>query len=97
MKDISFTWDPNKNKANIKKHKIDFDEAKSVFLDENARLIFDPDNSEDEDRFILLGMSNKLSIIVVIHCYRKSDYEIRIISARKATKNEKRQYMEVLS
>jgi hypothetical protein len=96
MKEIKFTWDPNKNKANISKHKVSFEEAKSVFFDENARIIYDPDHSEKEDRYILLGMSNKLEIVAVNHCYREDDSEIRIFSARKATKNEKRQYLEVL-
>lgn len=97
MKDLIFTWNSSKNKSNIAKHKITFEEAETVLYDENALLIFDPDHSEDEDRFILLGLSIKLNIIVVNHCYRKNESEIRIFSARKATKNEKRQYLEGLS
>jgi uncharacterized DUF497 family protein len=82
MSDIRFEWDENKNAANQKKHKVSFEEAKSVFYDENARLISDPDHSEREDRFILLGLSNRLRMLVVVHTYRKSDEIIRIISAR---------------
>ncbi len=97
MKEIQFTWDPNKNESNISKHGVSFKEAKSVFYDDSARLISDPDHSDEEDRFILLGMSNKLNILLVCHCYRESDFKIRIISARKATKKERQQYVEVLS
>ena len=92
MSIILFEWDENKNKSNQKKHKIAFEEAQTVFDDENARLIADPDHSKNEDRFILLGFSKNLRILVVIHCYRQNDEVIRIISARKATKNEKKQY-----
>ena len=77
-----------------KKHKISFEEAKSVFYDTNALLINDPENSSDEDRFILLGLSKNLNLLVVCHCYRCSETVIRIISARKATKNETKQYNE---
>ena len=93
MKNILFTWDPRKNSANIQKHGISFEEAKSVFYDENARLIHDPDHSENEERFIILGLSEMLNILVVCHCYREEN-EIIIISARKATKNEQNQYQE---
>jgi uncharacterized DUF497 family protein len=92
MSDIRFEWDENKNAANQKKHKVSFEEAKSVFYDENARLISDPDHSEREDRFILLGLSNRLRMLVVVHTYRKSDEIIRLISAREATKRERRFY-----
>ncbi len=92
MSDIRFEWDENKNAANQKKHKVSFEEAKSVFYDENARLISDPDHSVREDRFILLGLSNRLRMLVVVHTYRKSDEIIRIISAREATKRERRFY-----
>ena len=90
--DIEFTWDENKNKVNLKKHRVSFEEAKTVFLDEDAKMIYDPDHSQDEDRFVLLGISMHLRILVVCHCYRKSNEIIRIISARKATKKEERQY-----
>lgn len=92
MKDIQFEWDENKNKANIKKHKISFEEAKTVFYDEHARLISDPDHSQSEDRFIILGISSVLRLLVVCHCYREQEKVIRIISARKATKNETKSY-----
>lgn len=92
MKDIQFEWDENKNKANIKKHKISFEEAKTVFYDEHARLIADPDHSQSEDRFIILGISSVLRLLVVCHCYRQQEKVIRIISARKATKNETKSY-----
>lgn len=92
MKEIVFEWDENKNQANIKKHNISFEEAKTVFNDEEAILIDDPDHSEEEERFILLGYSDMSNLLVVCHCYRKSDTVIRLISARKATKLETRQY-----
>jgi uncharacterized DUF497 family protein len=94
MNRITFTWDNNKNSANMQKHGISFDEAKSVFYDDNARLMHDPDHSGDEERFLILGLSKKINILVVCHCYRENDEIIRIISARKATKNEKKQYEE---
>jgi hypothetical protein len=92
METIKFEWDENKNKLNQKKHKISFDEAKTVFYDESALVIDDPDHSENEDRFIILGISSKANLLVVCHCYRESDTVIRIISARKATDAESRQY-----
>lgn len=91
---ISFSWDPPKALANQKKHGIGFEEAKSVFYDNNARLISDPDHSETEERFILMGISSRLRVLIVCHCYRNSESEIRIISARKATKYEQKQYTE---
>ncbi len=95
MNNIQFEWDENKNLVNIKKHKISFEEAKSVFLDENARVISDPEHSETEERFIILGMTNKLKLLIVVHTYRENDEIIRIISARKATKYESKYYLEV--
>jgi len=92
MKHISFDWDENKNISNQRKHAISFAEAKTVFFDENARLIHDPDHSDTEDRFIIIGLSSSFRLLVVIHAYRKDDEIIRIISARKATKNEKNNY-----
>ena len=92
MKYITFEWDKNKNVLNQKKHGIAFEEAKTVFYDDSARLIHDPDHSGTEDRFILLGLSINFRILIVIHTYRKNDEKIRIISARKATKNETKQY-----
>ena len=87
-----FTWDEAKDRRNRKKHGISFEEAKSVFLDEHARLIGDPDHSESEDRFVLLGMSAQLKLLVVVHVYRESNELIRIISARKATAKERKFY-----
>ena len=92
MKYIHFDWDESKNKLNISKHKISFEEAKTVFYDPHARIINDPEHSIDEDRFILLGLSKNLHLLLVCHCYRSSDEIIRIISARKATKLESSQY-----
>jgi len=97
MSDIKFEWDSKKNIINKKKHNISFEEAQTVFLDEHAQVIFDPDHSEDEERFIILGISIKLKLLVVCHCYRKRNEIIRIISARKATKKEQYQYSEGLS
>jgi len=96
MKSLKFEWDPVKASSNIKKHGISFDEAKTVFDDDFARLIPDPDHSEGEERFILLGMSYTLKILTVVHCYRDDYGVIRIISARASTKNEERQYKEFL-
>jgi len=92
MKELRFEWDDTKEKTNIKKHGVSFDEARTVFYDENAVQFFDPDHSEDEDRFILLGISFKLRALVVCHCFRKSETVVRIISARKADKDEERVY-----
>lgn len=94
MKAINFEWDENKNQINQTKHKISFEEAKTVFYDEEALVIDDPEHSTEEERFIILGLSNKTNLLVVCHCYRESDTVIRIISARKATKTEARQYYE---
>ena len=96
IKEVIFTWDEVKAQTNLLKHKISFDEAKTVFEDENARLIFDPDHSEEEERFILLGLSVKSKILTVVHCYRDEEQNIRIISARKSTKTEQIQYKEFL-
>ncbi|MCQ2602051.1 MAG: BrnT family toxin [Treponema sp.] len=90
--EIRFEWDPKKAEVNIIKHGVPFEEAQTVFYDPNALLIADPDHSDGEDRFIILGISNKSKVLVVCHCYRENDDVIRIISARKATTNEKKQY-----
>ncbi len=92
MKPLRFEWNPSKDLENKRKHGISFEEAQAVFLDENALMIHDPDHSEDEDRFVLLGLSAKIRILAVCHCYRKNDEVIRIISARKATRNEEKHY-----
>jgi len=92
MDRITFTWDEKKAKANLEKHGIGFEEAKTVFVDEFARLIPDPDHSETEERFILLGLSNNVRLIMVCHCYRGEDEVVRILSARKADRTESKQY-----
>ena len=94
MSEIKFVWDELKNKINQKKHGVSFEEAQTAFYDENARLIADPDHSEDEDRFILLGMSQRARLLIICHCYRENDEVIRIISARKADKQETNQYFK---
>jgi uncharacterized DUF497 family protein len=92
MNSIKFEWEASKAASNIQKHGVTFEEARTVFFDERARLINDPDHSESEDRFILLGFSSSLRVIVVCHCYRSEGNVIRIISARKATATEKKAY-----
>ncbi|MES9855245.1 MAG: BrnT family toxin [Sedimenticola sp.] len=92
MKKIEFEWDSKKEKANTKKHGVTFDEARTTFYDEHALQFFDPEHSEDEDRFILLGTSFKLNTLVVCHCFRQDEKIVRIISARKADKDEAKVY-----
>lgn len=89
---LQFEWDENKNIINKIKHHISFEEAETVFYDDLALMIDDPDHSQDEERFIILGMSSKANLLIVCHCYRASDTVIRIISARKATKTEAMYY-----
>lgn len=96
MSGLSFEWDGRKATANLRRHGVSFEEARSAFLDENARVIPDPEYSEDEDRFVLLGLSVRLRVLVVVHCYRAVDDAIRIISARKADPSERAQYTEFL-
>lgn len=92
MKKIIFEWDNRKNATNLRKHGVSFEDAQTVFFDENAIEFDDPDHSAHEERFILLGLSQSLKILVVCHCYRKDESKIRIISARKATKKEQKVY-----
>ena len=91
---IKFSWDPAKAKSNLKKHGVSFEEAQSVFYDELAIQFYDEDSSsEEEERFLLLGMSNESRVLVVVHCERgKAGEELRIISARKATNSERNYY-----
>lgn len=89
---LRFEWDSRKNNANQRKHRVSFEEAETVFYDENARLVADPDHSESEERFVILGLSSGLRTLVVCHCYRKSGSVIRIISARRADRQERSQY-----
>ena len=97
MDDQRFEWDEGKSRVNQKKHGVSFDEARTAFLDENARVMSDPDHSTNEDRFILLGLSIRLRVVVVCHCYRENEDVIRIISARKATAAERNEYMRWLT
>lgn len=92
MAEINFDWNPRKSAENRRKHGVSFEEASTVFTDEHALLIDDPDHSKEEDRFILLGLSSSLRMLVVCHCYRESDELIRIISARKANRKERESY-----
>ena len=94
MEQLLFEWDDSKNIINKQKHNISFEEAKTVFYDENALVIDDPEHSREEERFIILGNSNIANLLVVCHCFRKSESVIRIISARKATQNETKFYYE---
>ncbi len=91
---LRFEWDESKNRRNRIKHGVWFEEARGTFGDPNARLFHDPEHSEDEDRFVLIGMSSNARPLVVIHCYKESDSVIRIISARKATRKESIFYEE---
>lgn len=95
MRRLRFEWDGRKSIENERKHGVSFAEAQSVFSDENAVEFFDPDHSEEEDRFILLGISAKLRILVVCYCQRKGN-SIRMISARKADKREEKDYWETI-
>ena len=92
MTEVTFSWDDRKERDNQRKHGVSFEEATTAFADENARLKHDPDHSQGEDRFVLLGFSAKLRLLVVVHAYRQNDKEIRIISARKAVPKERKQY-----
>jgi len=92
MVQLVFEWDIKKNKINLNKHGVSFEEAKTVFYDEYAISYFDPEHSEDEDRFILLGMSFKLKTLVICHCFKQEEKNVRIISARKADKDEEKVY-----
>ncbi|MGH7164670.1 MAG: BrnT family toxin [Nitrospiraceae bacterium] len=89
MSDLRFEWDARKEAQNRRKHRVSFAEAETVFSDEHALLVDDPDHSEEEGRFVLLGLSARLRTLVVVHCYREERGVIRIISARKATRKER--------
>jgi len=94
VRELRFEWDERKATTNRRKHGVSFEEARTVFLDEDALQIPDPEHSEDEDRFVMLGLSSRLRVLVVCHCDRQDDEVIRIISARKADRGERRQYDE---
>jgi len=89
---IKFEWDPSKATSNKKKHGVSFEEAKSVFYDEFAVQFYDDENSETEDRFLILGLSGESRVLLICHCEKELGNLIRIISARKATRNERKLY-----
>ena len=92
MDELRFERDPVKARLNLRKHGIAFEEAQTVFADDDAILLADPAHAESEDRFYLLGLSSRLRVLVVIHCYQSDDGIVRLISARKATPSERAQY-----
>ena len=92
MAHLRFEWDAKKNASNVRRHGVSFQEAESVFTDDRAVLLDDPDHSADEDRFILLGLSSVLRVLVVCHCYRSGGNVIRLISARRADRQEREAY-----
>ena len=92
MDKINFAWDAKKASSNKNKHGITFDEARTVFFDEHARVISDTEHADNEERFVILGLSSLARLLIVCHCYREDNHTIRLISARKATRNESRQY-----
>ena len=94
MNDIKFDWDKSKDVLNRKKHGVSFEEAATVFYDDDALEFHDPDHSESEDRFFMVGLSFKTRVLIVSHCVRESGLVIRIISARRATKHEAKKYWE---
>jgi len=94
MAELRFEWDPRKAAANLRKHGVSFTEAETVFMDEDGLLLEDPDRSATEDRFLLLGLSAALRLLVVAHTYRAGDTVIRLISARRAEPHERRQYAD---
>jgi len=96
MNRLLFAWDDVKAKENLRKHGVSFEEASTVFADEKARLKHDPDHSREEDRFVLLGLSARFRLLIVCHAYRQDDQVIRLISARKAPRNERKQYGSLL-
>lgn len=89
---MKFEWDENKAQINVKKHGVSFDEAKTAFYDAAALVIDDPEHSDDEERFVLLGMSQNTRLLVVCHCLRENETVIRLISARKASRTESSYY-----
>ncbi len=92
MADLRFEWDPAKARANRRRHGVSFAEAETAFTDEHGLLLDDPEHSLEEDRFVLLGLSAQLRLLLVVHCYREGENAIRLISARKATRHEREQY-----
>jgi len=95
MEDLSFAWDERKNSANRRKHGVGFEEAVSAFFDPDAAELYDDEHSEWEDRFLLIGLSSRLRILLVCHCFREAESVIRIISARRATARERAFYRSI--
>ena len=93
---LRFEWDPSKDRANIKKHGVSFTEASSIFHDPTTLVASDMEHSRDESRFIAVGFSVLHRLLLVAHCYRAGDEVIRVISARKTTPRERRQFEEGL-
>jgi uncharacterized DUF497 family protein len=93
---LGFEWDPNKNEDNPIKHKVGFEEASTVFFDPNALVIDDPDHSLHEKRFVIVGLSGLMRVLVVVHCLRKEGSVIRVISSRKAVPSERKKYLSGL-
>lgn len=92
MASLRFEWDPRKAAANVRKHGVTFAEAETAFYDDYAAMLEDPDHSDEEDRYVLLGMSGALRVLLVVHCVRNGGSVVRLISARKATRSERVQY-----
>ncbi len=95
MAELAFDWDPKKDKSNARKHGVSFEDARTAFHDESAYVFHDPDHSDEEDRFILLGLSIRTGVLVVCDCIREEESVIRIISARHADKKEESAYWEI--
>jgi uncharacterized DUF497 family protein len=93
---MKFDWDPVKASENLKRHSVSFEEATSVFFDELAKVAADPEHSDNEDRFVIVGFSARQRLLLVVHCYRDHDEVIRIISARALTKKERKSFEEDL-
>jgi uncharacterized DUF497 family protein len=93
---MDFDWDPAKAAENLRRHKVSFEEAATVFFDDLARVASDPEHSRDEDRFVIVGYSSKQRLLLVVHCYRDRDQVIRLISARTVTKKERKEFEEGL-
>ena len=93
MEPLQFEWDDGKDRLNRKKHGVSFGEARTAFYDENALVFEDPDHAASEERFLLLGVSLRLRVLLVCHCFRESESVIRIISARRATQKERAVYV----
>ena len=92
MTELRFEWDEKKSRSNQRKHGVSFEEAQTVFFDEHAVEFYDETHSPEEDRFLLLGLSARLRVLIICHCVREGGKVIRLISARKATQAERQHY-----